>query len=185
MRFFTLFELFLVVVTFYAIFKFEGELRIIVPCLCLVTDFLFERLRKRIQESQPIQVSWTLNATTPMEDWKPKKYCMHNLSLCQRVLTILLRSAPLRRSLILLRSGPEFESELALLSNPFLRSSPHLLSLPLLRSLIRLLSFSISDMEIFRRIIPERLSKSSLVLISICSSASKVSFSYIFGSSPI
>ena len=47
MRTFSLFELFLTVVAIYALFKFEGGTRVVVPLLCLVIVFLFERLRKK------------------------------------------------------------------------------------------------------------------------------------------
>ena len=50
MRVFPLFELFLAVFTMYALFKFDGGMRVIVPTLCLVTIFLFERLRKKPTE---------------------------------------------------------------------------------------------------------------------------------------
>lgn len=52
MGLFTLFELFLVLFTFYAIFKFEGGMRILVPILCLIAVFLFERLQGRIKEDE-------------------------------------------------------------------------------------------------------------------------------------
>ncbi len=45
MGIFSLFELFLVLFTFYAILKYEGGMRIIVPILCLAAVFLFERLQ--------------------------------------------------------------------------------------------------------------------------------------------
>ncbi len=47
MRAFSLFELFLTVAAIYALFQFEGGTRIVVPLLCLVVVFLFERLRKK------------------------------------------------------------------------------------------------------------------------------------------
>jgi hypothetical protein len=49
---FSLFELFLVLFTFYAIFKFEGGMIILVPVLCLVVVFLFERLQGRMKEDE-------------------------------------------------------------------------------------------------------------------------------------
>ena len=52
MRAFSLFELFLTVVAIYALFKFEGGTRIVVPTLCLVVVFLFERLRKKPVEEK-------------------------------------------------------------------------------------------------------------------------------------
>ena len=45
MKTFSLFELFLTVFTFHAVY--EGDMRILVPCLCLVTAYLFENLRKK------------------------------------------------------------------------------------------------------------------------------------------
>ena len=47
---FSLFELFLVIFAFYAILKYEGGMKIVVPILCLVTVFLFERLKGRLHE---------------------------------------------------------------------------------------------------------------------------------------
>ena len=52
MAVFSLFELFLVIVTFYEILKFEGGTRIIVPVLCLTVVFLFERLQGRMKEDE-------------------------------------------------------------------------------------------------------------------------------------
>ena len=45
MRVLVLFELFLTVFAFYAVFKYEGDMRIIVPVLCLFTAFLFGKVR--------------------------------------------------------------------------------------------------------------------------------------------
>lgn len=50
MRVFSLFELFLVLFTFYAILKYEGGMRILIPLFCLVAVYLFERLRRRPKE---------------------------------------------------------------------------------------------------------------------------------------
>ncbi len=50
MGLFTLFELFLVSITIYAIFEYEGGMRILVPILCLVVVFIFERLQERLKE---------------------------------------------------------------------------------------------------------------------------------------
>jgi len=50
MEVFTLFELFLVLFTLYALFEFEGVMRILVPVICLVTVFLFEMLREGIKQ---------------------------------------------------------------------------------------------------------------------------------------
>ena len=52
MRIFSLFELFLVVFSLYAIFQYEGGMRVLVPILCLVAVFLFERLQGRIEEDE-------------------------------------------------------------------------------------------------------------------------------------
>jgi hypothetical protein len=52
MGLFSLFELFLVVFTLYAILKYEGGMRILVPIMCLVAVFLFERLQARLKENE-------------------------------------------------------------------------------------------------------------------------------------
>ena len=52
MGIFSLFELFLVLFTFYAIIKFDGVVRILVPIMCLVAVFLFERLKGRMKEDE-------------------------------------------------------------------------------------------------------------------------------------
>jgi len=52
MGIFSLFELFLVLFTFYAIIKFDGIVRILVPIMCLVAVFLFERLQGRMKEDE-------------------------------------------------------------------------------------------------------------------------------------
>ena len=49
---FSLFELFLVLFTFYAILEYEGGMRILVPILCLVAVFLFERLQGRLKDDE-------------------------------------------------------------------------------------------------------------------------------------
>jgi len=49
---FSLFELFLVLFTFYAILRYEGGMRILVPILCLIAVFLFERLHGRLKEDE-------------------------------------------------------------------------------------------------------------------------------------
>ena len=57
MRVFSLFELFLAVVAFYAIVTFEGGMRTLFPILCLSTIFLFEILRetpKKQLERRPL-----------------------------------------------------------------------------------------------------------------------------------
>jgi hypothetical protein len=38
--------------TFYAILKYEGGMRILVPILCLIAVFLFERLQGRLKEDE-------------------------------------------------------------------------------------------------------------------------------------
>ena len=52
MGIFSLFELFLVIFTFYAILKYEGGTRILIPILCLGAVFLFERLQGRLKEDE-------------------------------------------------------------------------------------------------------------------------------------
>ena len=52
MGIFSLFELFLVLFTFYAIVKYDGVMSVIVPVLCLVVVFLFERLQGRMKEEE-------------------------------------------------------------------------------------------------------------------------------------
>ena len=52
MGIFSLFDLFLVIFTFYAIIKYEGGMRILVPFLCLAAVFLFERLQGRLKEDE-------------------------------------------------------------------------------------------------------------------------------------
>ena len=52
MRASTLFELFLAVFTFYAIFNYEGSLKVIIPILCLFTAFLCERWRRSNDEAE-------------------------------------------------------------------------------------------------------------------------------------
>ena len=52
MKVYSLFELFLTVFAFYAILKFNGDMRIIVPSLCLLTSCLFGRLRANIKEKE-------------------------------------------------------------------------------------------------------------------------------------
>ena len=52
MGIFSLFELFLVVFTFYAIIKYDGVMRVVVPIMCLVAVFLFERLQGRMKEDE-------------------------------------------------------------------------------------------------------------------------------------
>ena len=50
MKIYTLFELFLTVFAFYAILEFEGDMRIFIPSLCLLTSFLFGRQRTSLKE---------------------------------------------------------------------------------------------------------------------------------------
>jgi len=52
MGIFSLFELFLIMFTFYAILKYEGVMRILVPILCLIAVYLFERLQGRLKEDE-------------------------------------------------------------------------------------------------------------------------------------
>ena len=53
MRISSLFEPFLVVFAFYAVY--DRDTKLIVPCLFLVTAFLFEKLQERAKESQKSQ----------------------------------------------------------------------------------------------------------------------------------
>jgi hypothetical protein len=50
MKVYSLFELFLTVFAFYTILELEGDMRIVVSFLCLLTSFLFERLRIGLKE---------------------------------------------------------------------------------------------------------------------------------------
>ena len=52
MKVYTLFELFLTAFAFYAILEFEGDLRIVIPSLCLLISFLFGRLRTGLKEKE-------------------------------------------------------------------------------------------------------------------------------------
>ena len=52
MKVYTLFELLLITFAFYAILEFEGDMRIIIPSLCLLTSFLFGRLRTGLKEKE-------------------------------------------------------------------------------------------------------------------------------------
>jgi hypothetical protein len=52
MKVYTFFELFITVFALYAILEFERDMRIIVPSLCLLTSFLFGRLRTALKEKQ-------------------------------------------------------------------------------------------------------------------------------------
>ena len=52
MGLFSLFELFLVLFTIYAIFKYEGGTRILIPILCLVAVYLFEKVKGRLDEDE-------------------------------------------------------------------------------------------------------------------------------------
>lgn len=52
MGLFSLFELFLVLFTIYAIFKYEGGTRILIPILCLVAVYLFEKIKGRMEEDE-------------------------------------------------------------------------------------------------------------------------------------
>jgi hypothetical protein len=52
MGLFSLFELFLVVFTIYAILKYEGGTRILIPILCLVAVYLFEKIKGRLEEEE-------------------------------------------------------------------------------------------------------------------------------------
>jgi hypothetical protein len=52
MGLFSLFELFLVLFTIYAILKYEGGTRILIPILCLVAVYLFEKIKGRLEEEE-------------------------------------------------------------------------------------------------------------------------------------
>jgi len=52
MGLFSLFELFLVLFTIYAIFKYEGGTRILIPILCLVAVYLFEKIKGRLEDDE-------------------------------------------------------------------------------------------------------------------------------------
>jgi len=52
MGLFSLFELFLVVFTIYAILNYEGGKRILIPILCLVAVYLFEKIKGRLEEEE-------------------------------------------------------------------------------------------------------------------------------------
>ncbi len=52
MGLFSLFELFLVVFTIYAILNYEGGTRILIPILCLVAVYLFEKIKGRLEEEE-------------------------------------------------------------------------------------------------------------------------------------
>ena len=50
MKTITLFELFLALFALYALFTYKTGTALIIPVLCLLTIFLFEKLRQRIKE---------------------------------------------------------------------------------------------------------------------------------------
>ena len=52
MKTISLFELLLALFAFYSLFKYDVGIGILLPILCLVTIFLFERLRQRIKEDE-------------------------------------------------------------------------------------------------------------------------------------
>ncbi len=47
MKLFIIFELFLVLFTFYAILRYEGEMKVLVLLMCLVTAFILEIVRRK------------------------------------------------------------------------------------------------------------------------------------------
>ncbi|MCX8012563.1 MAG: hypothetical protein N3A64_05375 [Desulfobacterota bacterium] len=55
MQVFSLFELLLVVFAFYGALRFEGEMRIVVILLCLITVYLLERMEKKIEEDKELR----------------------------------------------------------------------------------------------------------------------------------
>ena len=52
MGLFSLFELCLVLFTIYAILKYEGGTRILVPILCLVAVYLIEKIKGRLEDDE-------------------------------------------------------------------------------------------------------------------------------------
>ena len=52
MGLFSLFELFLVLFTIYAILNYEGGTRILVPIVCLVAIYLFEKVKGRLEDNE-------------------------------------------------------------------------------------------------------------------------------------
>ncbi len=52
MKVYSLFELFLTAFAFYAILEFEGDMKIVISSLCLLTSFLFGRLRTGLKEKE-------------------------------------------------------------------------------------------------------------------------------------
>ena len=52
MGIFSLLQLFLVLFTFYAVVKYEGGMRVLVPIICLIAVFLLERLQARLKEEK-------------------------------------------------------------------------------------------------------------------------------------
>ena len=50
MKVYSLFELFLTAFAFYAILEFEGDMKIVISSLCLLTSFLFGRLRTGLKK---------------------------------------------------------------------------------------------------------------------------------------
>ena len=55
MNIFSLFELFLVGFSLYAVIAYQGITRILLALVCLVTVFLLERLQKRIEEDEEVR----------------------------------------------------------------------------------------------------------------------------------
>ena len=52
MKVYSLFELFLTAFGFYAILEFEGDMRMVISSFCLLTSFLFGRLRSGLKEKE-------------------------------------------------------------------------------------------------------------------------------------
>jgi hypothetical protein len=52
MKVYSLFELFLIAFALYAILEFEGSMRIVISSLCLLTSYLFGRLRIGLKEKE-------------------------------------------------------------------------------------------------------------------------------------
>ena len=65
MRLFLLFELFLCVFCLYALFTFQGDMRITVPIICLVTVFLFEMLQSKMKKpADEVEIAQSIRKKT-------------------------------------------------------------------------------------------------------------------------
>jgi hypothetical protein len=52
MKVYSLFELFLIAFALYVILELEGDMKIVISSLCLLTSFLFGRLRTVLKEKE-------------------------------------------------------------------------------------------------------------------------------------